>query len=173
MKVVRTIHENLPPTLPGVCGAVGFVRADIWPRYDALVTGGNNSNALHNEFNAAHMYANLPVDSAVRAETTKDIVNGVLLYEAAMFVTRLAVATRAQAAARRNRMYASLKTNEWRSVTFTHRQVRKQCRHCKLRVTNRSEHIAHPEIVLQPYLALFEPPVQMRHDFPLRRQIEM
>jgi hypothetical protein len=137
MKVTRTLQANVPQALAGVCKVMGFVRADIWRRYGALGTVGKNANAIRKEISAASLYDSLPVDGTIRAETTKDIVNDILLYRAAAMVkVRQAVAARTQDAAQRRRMYAALKTNEWLSDNFLHRQVRKHFRHGKSSAAN-------------------------------------
>jgi hypothetical protein len=137
MKVTRTLQADLPPSLDGVCKVMGFVRADIWRRYGALGTAGKNANAIRKEISAASLYDSLAVDGTIRAETTKDIVNDILMYKAAAMVkVRKAVAARTQDAGQRKRMYAALKTNEWLSYNFLHRQVRKHFRHGKSRVAN-------------------------------------
>jgi hypothetical protein len=137
MKVTRTLQADVPPALAGVCKAMGFVRADIWRRYGALGTVGKNANAIRKEISAAALYDLLPVDGTIRAETTKDIVNDILLYKAAAMVkVRQAVAARTQNAIERKRMYSALKTNEWLGDNFLHRQVRKHFRHGKSSVAN-------------------------------------
>jgi hypothetical protein len=101
---------------------MGFVRADIWRRIGALGTVGKNANDIRKEISAAALYDKLPVDGTIRAETTKDIVNDILLYKAtAMVKVRQAVAARTEDAAERKRMYAALKTNEWLGDNFLHR----------------------------------------------------
>jgi len=137
MKVTRTLQADVPPALAGVCKVMGFVRADIWRRYGALGTVGKNANAIRKEISAAVLYDSLPVDGTIRAETTKDIVNDILLYKAAAMVkVRQAVAARTQDATERKGMYSALKTNEWLGDNFLHRQVRKHFRHGKSRVAN-------------------------------------
>lgn len=137
MKVTRTLQANVPPALASVCKVMGFVRADIWRRYGALGTVGKNANTIRKEISAAALYDSLQVDGTIRAETTKDIVNDILLYKAAAMVkVRQAVAARTGDATQRRRMYAALKTNEWLSDNFLHRQVRKHFRHGKSRVVN-------------------------------------
>jgi hypothetical protein len=86
MKVTRALQADVPPALANVCKAMGFVRADIWRRYGALGTAGKNANAIRKQISAAALYDGLPVDGTIRAETTKDIVNDVLLYKAAAAV---------------------------------------------------------------------------------------
>lgn len=137
MKVTRTLHADVAPALASVCKAMGFVRADIWRRYGALGTVGKNANAIRKEISADALYDSLPVDGTIRAETTKDIVNDILLYKAAAMVkVRQAVAARTRDAVERKRMYAAIKTNEWLSDNFLHRQVRKHFRHGRSSVAN-------------------------------------
>lgn len=137
MKVTRTLQANVPPALLGVCKAMGFVRADIWRRYGALGNVGKNANGIRKEISAAGLYDKLPVDGTIRSETTKDIVNDILLYKAAAMVkVRQAVAARTRDNAERKRMYGALKTDEWLGDNFLHRQVRKHFRHGKSTVAN-------------------------------------
>ena len=137
MKVTRTLQADVPPALAGVCKAMGFVRADIWRRYGALGTIGKNANAIRKEISAAAWYEGLAVDGTIRAETTKDIVNDVLLYKAAALVkVRHAVAARTQDPVERKRLFAALKSDAWLSDNFLHRQVRKHFRHGKSSVDN-------------------------------------
>jgi len=116
---------------------MGFVRADIWRRFGALGTIGKNANAIRKEISAAALYDGLHVDGTIRAETTKDIVNDVLLYKAAALVkVRQAVAARTKEAAKRKRLFAALKSDKWLSDNFLHRQVRKHFRHGKSSAAN-------------------------------------
>ena len=128
---------NVPPALAGVCEVMGFVRADIWRRYGALGTVGKNANAIRKEISAAALYDSLSVDGTIRGETTKDIVNDIVLYKAAAMVkVRQAVAARTRDSSERKRMYSALKTTEWLRDNFLHRQVRKHFRHGKSHVAN-------------------------------------
>lgn len=137
MKVTRTLHADIPPALAGICRAMGFVRADIWRRYGALGTVGKNANAIRKEISAAALYDGLHVDGTIRGETTKDIVNDVLLYKAAAMVkVRQAVAARTKDAAERKRLFTALKSDQWLTDNFLHRQVRKHFRHGKSSVAN-------------------------------------
>ena len=137
MKVTRTLRADVPPALAGVCKVMGFVRADIWRRFGALGNVGKNANAIRKDISAAALYDSLAVDGTIRAETTKDIVNDILLYKAAAMVkVRQAVAARTQDATERKRMYAALKTSEWLGDNFLHRQMRKHFRHGKSSVAN-------------------------------------
>lgn len=137
MKVTRTLQADVPPALAGVCKAMGFVRADLWRRYGALGSVGKNANTIRKEISAASLYDSLPVDGTIRAETTKDIVNDVLLYKAAALVkVRQAVAARTQDAAERKRLFTALKSDDWLADNFLHRQMRKHFRHGKSRVAN-------------------------------------
>jgi hypothetical protein len=116
---------------------MGFVRADIWRRYGALGTVGKNANAIRKEISAAAWYDGLHVDGTIRGETTKDIVNDVLLYKAAAMVkVRQAVAARTKDAAERKRLFTALKSDQWLSDNFLHRQGRKHFRHGKSSVAN-------------------------------------
>jgi hypothetical protein len=83
------------------------------------------------------LYDGLPVDGTIRSETTKDIVNDVLLYKAAALVkVRQAVAARTKDAVERKRLFTALKNDQWLEDRFLHRQVRKYFRHGKSSVAN-------------------------------------
>ena len=74
---------------------MGFVRADIWRRYGALGTTGKSAGEVRADITRAGWYVDLPVDGTIRNETTKDIVNDVLLYKAAAVAKmRQAIAAR-------------------------------------------------------------------------------
>jgi len=137
MKVTRTLQADVPDSLAAICKAMGFVRADIWRRFGALGTTGKNANAIRKQISAAALYDGLHVDGTIRAETTKDIVNDVLLYKAAAMVkVRQSVAARTKDAAERKRLFTALKSDQWLSDNFLHRQVRKHFRHGKSSVAN-------------------------------------
>ena len=157
MKVTRTLHADIPSALAGVCKAMGFVRADIWRRYGAMGTVGKNANAIRKEISAASLYDGLFVDGTIRAETTKDIINDVLLYKAAALVkVRQAVAARTNDAVERKRLFTALKSDKWLTDNFLHRQMRKHFRHGKSRVANqfivRSD--KHSSAVVDGYLVI-------------------
>ena len=137
MKVTRTLHADVPSALACVCKMMGFVRSDIWRRYGALGTVCKNANAIRKEISAASLYDGLPVDGTIRAETTKDIVNDVLLYKAAALVkVRQAVAARTKDAAECKRLFTALKSDKWLADNFLHRQVRKHFRYGRSSVAN-------------------------------------
>lgn len=123
MKITRTLYADTPPALAGVCKAMGFVRADIWRRYGALGTVDKNANAIRKEISTTFLYDRLFVDGTIRAETTKDIVNDVLLYEAAALVkVRQAVAARTKDTLERKRLFTALKSDQWLTDNFLHRR---------------------------------------------------
>jgi len=137
VRVTRTLQADVPDSLAAICKAMGFVRADIWRRFGALGTTGKNANAIRKQISAAALYDGLHVDGTIRAETTKDIVNDVLLYKAAAMVkVRQSVAARTKDAAERKRLFTALKSDQWLSDNFLHRQVRKHFRHGKSSVAN-------------------------------------
>ena len=137
MKVTRTLQADVPSALADVCKAMGFVRADIWRRFGALGSVGKNANAIRKQISSAALYDGLHVDGTIRAETTKDIVNDVLLYKAAALVkVRQAVAARTKDAVERKRLFTALKSDQWLTDNFLHRQVRKHFRHSKSSVAN-------------------------------------
>jgi hypothetical protein len=116
---------------------MGFVRADIWRRYGALGNAGKNAADIRKAITEGAYYAKLPVDGTIRAETSKDVVNDVLLYKtAALTKVRQAVAKRTKDPVERKRLYTLLRKDEWQSDNFLHRQVRKHFRHGKSHVAN-------------------------------------
>jgi len=102
-----------------------------------LGTVGKSANDIRKEISAARFYADLPVDGTIRNETTKDIVNDVLLYKAAaMQKVRKAIAARTSDEAERKRLYTLLRKDQWLTDHFLHRQMRKHFRHGKSQVAN-------------------------------------
>lgn len=137
MKVTRTIQSDVPDGLAAVCAAMGFVRADIWRRYGALKNVGKSAADIRREITEGGFYAGLPVDGTIRAETSKDIVNDVLLYKAAaMTKVRQSVAARTKNNAERKTLYTLLRKDEWLGNNFLHRQMRKHFRHGKSACAN-------------------------------------
>lgn len=135
--VTRTLQADVPDALRSICRAMGTVRADIWRRYGALGTVGKSANEVRKEISAARLYVDLPVDGTIRNETTKDIVNDILLYKAAaMQRVRKAIAARADEESERKRLYTLLRKDQWLTDNFLHRQMRKHFRHGKSRVAN-------------------------------------
>ena len=121
--VTRTLQADVPDALRSICRAMGTVRADIWRRYGALGTVGKSANEVRKEISAARLYVDLPVDGTIRNETTKDIVNDILLYKAAaMQRVRKAIAARADEESERKRLYTLLRKDQWLTDNFLHRQ---------------------------------------------------
>jgi hypothetical protein len=104
---------------------MGFVRSDIWRRYGALGNVGKSNQDIRAEIAAAKRYSGLPVDGTIRNETTKNIIDDVLLYKAAAMVK-----------VRRAIFYTLLRNDEWQTDNFLHRQMRKHFRHGKSSVAN-------------------------------------
>jgi hypothetical protein len=116
---------------------MGFIRADIWRRYGALGNVGKNANAIRTEISLRSLYSGLAVDGTIRAETTKDIVNDILLYKAAaLTAVRKSVAARTKDTAERKRLFTLLKGDQWLTEPFLHRQVRKHFRHGQSSLAN-------------------------------------
>ena len=137
MKVTRTLLADAPDALLGICKAMGFVRADIWRRYGALGTVGKSAGDIRAAITSTACYSGLPVDGTIRNETTKDIINDVLLYKAAaMTKVRQSIAARTSDPVERKRLYKLLRDDEWLTDNFLHRQVRKYFKHGKSRVAN-------------------------------------
>ncbi|MCR1356120.1 transposase [Acidithiobacillus ferrooxidans] len=135
--VTRTLQADVPDALRTICKAMGYVRADIWRRYGALGTVGKSANDIRKEISSASLYSGLPVDGTIRNETTKDIVNDVLLYKAAaMQKVRKAIAARTGDEAERKRLFTLLRKDQWFTDNFLHRQMRKHFRHGKSSVAN-------------------------------------
>ena len=135
--VTRTLQADVPDDLHSICKPMGYVRADIWRRYGALGTVGKSANDVRKEISAARLYSDLPVDGTIRNETTKDIVNDVLLYKAAaMQKVRKAIAAHTGEEPERRRLYTMLRNDQWLTDNFLHRQMRKHFRHGKSQVAN-------------------------------------
>jgi len=130
MIVTRTLIADTPFALHAICKTMGFVRADIWRRYGALGSVGKSASDIRSEITEKDLYSCLPVDGTIRAETTKDIVNDVLLYKAAAVTkVRKSVAARTINNLERKQFYTELRKDEWLSNPFLHRQMRKHFRH--------------------------------------------
>jgi hypothetical protein len=135
--VTRTLQADVPESLHFICQAMGFVRADLWRRFGALGTVGKSANEVRKEISAARWYMDLPVDGTLRNETTKDIVNDLLLYKAAAKQkVRKAIAARTSDEAERKRLDALLRKDQWLADNFLHREMRKHFRHGKSQVAN-------------------------------------
>lgn len=116
---------------------MGYIRSDIWRRYGALCTLGKSALDIRKEISAEELYSSLPVDGTIRNETTKDIVNDVLLYKAAAVQeVRKAIAARTKDPIERKRLFRLLKCDQWLTDNFLHRQMRKHFRHGKSSVSN-------------------------------------
>jgi len=137
LKVTRILHAEVNPALAAICKTIGFLRADIWRRFGALGNVGKSASKIRTEIVESGKYAGLPIDGTIRAETTKDIVNDVLLYKAAAKnKAKKAIAARTKDQEERKRLFTLLKKDEWLSDPFLHRQMRKHFRHGKSAVSN-------------------------------------
>ncbi len=135
--VTRTLRANAPEALRSICKVMGFVRGDIWHRYGALGALGKTALDVRKEIAASGLYSALPVDGTIRNETTKDIVNDVLLYKAAaMQKVRKTVAARTEEQVERKRLFTLLRDDQWLTDNFLHRQMRKHFRHGRSSVSN-------------------------------------
>nr|WP_276977779.1 hypothetical protein [Ferrimicrobium acidiphilum] len=130
----RIIYADTPKELLPICKAVGYIRVDIWRRYGGLKTVSKSSN----EISSLSLYSNLPIDGTIRNESTKDIVNDVLLYRAAgQQRVRRAIYTRAKDdEAELTRLYTLLQQGEWTQENFLHRQMRRHLKHGHSKVNN-------------------------------------
>jgi hypothetical protein len=130
MIVTRTLLAKTEPGLALICKTMGFVRADIWRRYGALGNMGKSASDIRAEITHSDIYSKLLVDGTIRAETTKDAVNDILLYKAAAAVkVRRAINARAKDDTERKSLYKALREDEWLQNSFLHRNVRKHFKH--------------------------------------------
>jgi len=130
LRVTRILQADVPPTLLQICKVTGFLRADIWRRYGALKNVSKSALDIRKEIVAGGFYASLDVDGTIRNETTKDVVNDILLYKAAAKgKVRKAIALRTDDKTERKRLYTLLKSDKWLEDSFLHRQMRKHFKH--------------------------------------------
>jgi hypothetical protein len=128
MKVTRALYAETAPTLMPICKVAGFMRADIWRRYGALGTAGRSANDIRTDF--AALYGRLRLDGTIRAETAKDALNDILTYRAAaMEKVGKAIGRRTTDPAERKRLRLLMKSGNWTTDNFLHRQMRKHFRH--------------------------------------------
>jgi transposase len=157
VKVTRILQANLPNELGPICKTMGFVRSDIWRRYGALQNVGKSNQDIRAEIAAAGYYKDLPVDGTIRNETTKNIIDDVLMVKAAAMVkVRRAVYARTPDKTEQKRLYTLLREDQWQVSPFLHRQMRKHFRHGKSSVANqfivRSD--KHTSKVVEGHLAI-------------------
>ncbi len=137
MKVTRILRADVPAELAAICKMAGYIRADIWRRYGALRNVGLSTADIRMEIVKKKIYENLPIDGTIRSETTKDIVNDILMCKAAAKQkVRKAIAERTNDEVERKRLYTLLKTDKWLTEPFLHRQMRTHFRHGKSNVAN-------------------------------------
>jgi hypothetical protein len=137
MKVTRILRANLPHELGPICKTMGFVRADIWRRYGALQNVGKSNQDIRAEIASAVYYKDLLVDGTIRNETTKNIIDDVLMVKAAARVkVRRAIHARTPDKTEQKRLYTLLREDQWQTDNFLHRQMRKHFRHGKSSVAN-------------------------------------
>ena len=137
MKVTRILRANVPTELSAICETMGFVRSDIWRRYGALGNVGKSNQDIRAEIAAAKLFSGLPADGTIRNETTRNIIDDVLLYKAvAMVNVRRAIYVRTKNKTEQKRLYTLLRNDEWQTDNFLHRQMRKHFRHGKSSVAN-------------------------------------
>lgn len=85
---------------------------------------------IRKEITAGEFYTTLAIDGTIRSETTKDVVNDILLYKAAAKVkVRRAIALRTDDEAERKRLYTLLRSDKWMEDPYLHRQMRKHFKH--------------------------------------------
>jgi len=137
MKVTRILLGDTPSELDEICEIAGYLRADIWRRYGALANVGKTASALRTDIVKKRHYEHLRLDGTVRAETSKDIINDILSYKAAAkSKVRQAIAKRTVDEQERKRLNGLLKSDQWLSDSYLHRQMRKYFRHGKSSVSN-------------------------------------
>jgi len=130
LKVTRILQADVPFALLQICKVTGFLRADIWRRYGALRNVGKSALDIRKEIVAGDFYVTLDVDGTIRNETTKDVVNDLLLYKAAAKgKVRKAIWQRTDNKTERKRLYTLLRSDAWMEDPFLHRQMRKHFKH--------------------------------------------
>ena len=130
MKVTRIIQAPTPEQLPDICRVAAFLRADIWRRFGALKNVGKSNLDIRKEISKATYYNGLEIDGTIRNETTKDVINDILLYKAAAKEkVRKAIFTRTEEQKERKRLFTLLKQDKWLQDNFLHRQMRKHFKH--------------------------------------------
>ena len=130
MKVTRQLQAAPNAQLTDLCRHTGFLRADIWRRFGALGTQGKSSNEVRKQIAAMGIYTDLPVDGTIRSETTKDVVNDIMLYKAAAKVAvKKAIFAHTDVKQERKMLFTLLKKDEWIKDNFLHRKMRKHFKH--------------------------------------------
>lgn len=130
MKVTRIIQVPTPEQIQGICKVAAFLRADIWRRFGALKNVGKSNLDIRKEISKASYYNGLEIDGTIRNETTKDVINDILLYKAAAKEkVRKAICVRTDNPEERKRLFTLLKRDEWLKDSFLHRQMRKHFKH--------------------------------------------
>jgi hypothetical protein len=137
VKVTSILQARLCQGLAPICKTIGFVRADIWRRYGALQNVGKSNQTIRAEIAAVGYYKDLPVDGTIRNETTKNIIDDLLMYKAAAMVkVRRAIHARTPDKTEQKRLYTLLREDQWQAAPFLRRQMRKHFRHGKSSVAN-------------------------------------
>lgn len=137
MIVTRMLQADAPTALNPILQACGYLRADIWRCYGALGTLGKSATVIRSEITGGGFYTDLDVDGTIRTETTKDVVNDILIYKAAAKKkVRKAIYLRTTDKDERRRLYTLLKNDEWLQDNFLHRQMRKHFKHGRSTVAN-------------------------------------
>ena len=137
MIVTRMLQADAPTALNPILQACGYLCADIWRCYGALGTLGKSATVIRSEITGGGFYTDLDVDGTIRTETTKDVVNDILIYKAAAKKkVRKAIYLRTTDKDERRRLYTLLKNDEWLQDNFLHRQMRKHFKHGRSTVAN-------------------------------------
>ena len=116
--------------LKSTCKTVGFMRKAIWQRWGALGTVGRTVDEVRKEITALGIFAKLPIDGTVRAESTKDIVNDIYTYrKAAESLVAKKVYKKFKDDNDRKLMCRKLESGEWLKNPYLHRQMRNAFKH--------------------------------------------
>ena len=106
------------------------MRKDAWRRFGALASVSKDADDIRKEITQMALWNSFPIDSTIRSETTKDIINDIFLYrEAAIVKVRAAINKRDTSQEEKKRLYTLLKQHRWLDDPFLHRQMRKHFRH--------------------------------------------
>jgi len=137
MKATRIIRCKPVSGIELFFKSTGYIRADIWRRYGAIKNIGKSNQDIRGEICKNALYDNLFIDGTIRNETTKDIINDVLLYKAsAKEKVRKSINKRDVSKECKKVLYSKLKRDEWLEDNFLHRQMRKHFKHGKSEVSN-------------------------------------
>ena len=137
MKVTRIIRTNKVKEFESFFKVAGYVRADIWRRYGGIKNIGKSNQDVRAEICKNKLYDSLPIDGTIRNETTKDIINDILLYKAsAKEKVRKAIKIKDVSTECKKELNKKLSQEQWLQDNFLHRQMRKHFKHGRSEVNN-------------------------------------